>query len=270
MNRRFNTAAALGVLTGLFLVSFLIIYIPNYMVETTGVAVTYIVNFADKLFRFVLPLLSATMLFISCTEPRRELIPRLALMSISSLAYNLPYYYLVYLAQGNDSLEALLLSSLASLAEYLFFALLSALFYFIMRYATVIAARRDSIKALPPAYREHITKDLRKQLDRDSIKALPEHILKSRTVDLTSPVTFGIFCACFVQFALHLTNELISIVAYLIEYLGDYRESEVLYIIIVLIFIFAALFISHFACYLVKYIMTKGDIQNDENEAVGE
>ena len=270
MNKRFRTGAALGALAVLHFIAFLVLYIPNYVIPTDSVAATYVITFVDRLFEFVLPLIAATMLFVTCTEPKGQLVLRTALISVASFVYNLPYYYLIYIAQGNDSLEALLISLGMSAIKYLVFALLSILFYFTMRIGTVRAARRDSIKELPPAYREHRTRDMIKQIDRDNIEALPMHIAKSRTVDLTSPVTFGIFCACFVQFALHLVTELVSIVSYLIEYLGDYRESEILYIIIVLMFIFAALFISHFACYLVKYLITRGERSDDDDEALGE
>ncbi len=270
MSKHFKAGAALGALAGLYFLAFLILYIPNYVIENSSIAVTYIVTFVNKLFEFVLPLITATILFVSCTKPKLELLVRVSIISVSTFAYNIPYYYLVYLAQGNDSIEALGISLLVSLAAYVFSALLATLFYLIMLFGTVRGARRDSIKALPPAYREHTTKEQKKQLDRDNIAALPMHIAESRTIDLTSPVTFGIFCACFVQFSIHLAVELVSIISYLIEYLGDYRDDEIIYIVVALLFIFASMFISHFACYLVKYIMTKGESFDDKNEAVGE
>ena len=112
-------------------------------------------------------------------------------------------------------------------------------------------------------------KDMLKKIDLENIAALPRHVEESRTVDVTSPVTFGIFCACFVQFAFQLIYALVGIISNLIEY-RDYSTEEMTYIIVVLLFIFAELFISHFSCYFAKYVLTKRREKDANDESVDE
>ena len=270
MNKKLPVGAALAALAALHFLSFLVFYIPNFVVSLeNAAAVTYIVQVVGHVFKFVLPLIAATLVFVSCIESRGRVIANIAILSISSLAYNFFYYYLMFLAYGNDSIEASVISLGASALEYLLFALSALLFYYIMKFATVRAARRDSIKALPIAYRENPTKEMLKKIDLENVEALPRHVEESRTVDVTSPVTFGIFCACFAQFALQLIYALVGIISNLIEY-KDYSSEEMTYIIVVLLFIFVELFIAHFSCYFAKYVLTRGKEKDANDESMDE
>ena len=270
LNKKLPVGAVLGALSALHFFAFLIFYIPNFAVQVENYeAVLYVVQFVGHVFKFVLPLIAATLVFVSCIESWGKIIANIAIISISSLAYNFFYYYLRFLVYGNDSIEASLLSLGASALEYLLFASLTLLFCFIMRFGTVRAARRDSIKNLPLAYRDKPTKEMLKQIDLENVAEMPRHVAESRTVDVTSPVTFGIFCACFTQFALQLLYALFGFISNLIV-IGDYSTKEMTYIIIVLLFIFAELFIAHFTCYFAKYIFTRSKTKNVDDESVGE
>lgn len=270
MNKKIPVKSALGALAGLHFLSFLIFYIPNFVVTVNNVdAATYVVQFLGHVFKFVLPLIAATVVFLACYKTFKKVIATVAILSISSLAYNFLYYYLMFLSYGNDSIEASLISLGVSALEYLLFSGLTLLFWYIMRLATVRAARREAICDLPKAYREKPTKEMLQKIDLVSIDELPTYIAKSRATDVTSPVTIGVFFACLTQFAFQLIYTLTGIILNLIEYM-DYSTAELIYIIVVLLFIFAELFASHFACYLTKHILMKGDSDDGNDEAVGE
>ena len=268
-----------AVLAAIEALAFLVIYIPNYVIEVDSIALTYVVQFLNRFLSFLLPLLSATYIFSTATVlPKSNVIVALQL-SLTTLIYSIPYNYLVYLAQGNDSIESLSISLLLSAINVPAFALITLLLHAVMLIATVNVGKKIYIDKLPPAYRQRTPKDMRLQARRSVIENLSVHLREGAIFDITSPTVFGIFAASFVQFAVYLVIELIDIVAFLIEYVGDYRNDEIFYIVFVLVFIFLELFAAHAICYLQRGILTR-DTQtqpthkeNDDgnnDEAMGE
>lgn len=237
--------------------AFLILYIPNYVVEVDSIALTYAVQFTNRLFSFVLPQLAATYLFsTACLDPRKNVLTAL-ILSLPTLVYNIPYNYLVYLAQGNDSIESLSISLLLSAVNALVFALGAIILQAVMLIATVSVGKKIYTEQLPLAYRERTPKDMKRQVRRDVLDDLPALLLKGSMFDLTSPTVFAIFAASFLQFAVYLVREMIDIIAYLIEYVGDYRSDEIFYIVFVLVFIFLELFAAHAICIPARNIMAR-------------
>lgn len=246
-------------------VAFLVLYIPNYAVENDSIVVTYIVQFFNRFMSFLLPLLAATYLFSTASRSIKGNVICALKLSLTTLVYYLPYNYLVYLAQGNDSVESLLISLGVSSLNVLAFAIGVLLMHAVMLYSTAKVGEKIYIEKLPPAYRDRTPKEMKKQARADVLDNLTLHLNEGVVFDLTSPTVFGIFAAAFLQFVIYLFAELVEIVIFLYEYAGDYRDSEIFYIVFVLIFIFVELFASHAICYLARNLIRKKNVATEEN-----
>ena len=254
----------------LFFIAFLNLYIPSYVTQNDSEIVSYIISFADRLFEFALPLVCASMVLFSGAITPGAIAARISIISISTLAYNLPYYYLVYLAQGNDSIEATLISLGVSAIAYVVFAALSLAYYLIMRCVTVRHARAEYIEQLPIAYRKNTPKDMLKQARTDVLADLDIHLAKKGMFNLSVPISFGIFAACFAQFCISILYELVCLVIELIESGGNYGADTIVYLAVIMIFIFAELFASCAICNLVKYIIIKVENDHGNDQALAQ
>lgn len=274
-NDRFVLGCAAWVLFAVHLVAFIIIYVPSYVIEHNSTFLVYAVEFITRLYRFTVPVVMAALLFSTVSLRAGRLMLRAFLLSLTSLIYYLPYYYLVFLAQGNDSLESLLISLPVALGTALVLAILSILLTLVMRWLTVRSAKKIYLEKLPMAYREKPTKEMVNEAKLEVLENLNVHLSEGRAADLSYPVTFAIFGTSFVQFILSLVSEMVNIVIYLSDFNGDYRTDEIIYIAVTLLFIFAELFIAHFAANLarklaVKQITSMEKTDDETDEAVGE
>ena len=274
-NDRYVLGCAAWTLFAVHLIAFIIIYVPSYVIEHNSTAIIYAVEFITRLYQFTVPVITATVLLCTVSLSAGRLISRAFLLSLTSLIYYLPYYYLVFLAQGNDSLESVTVALPVSVAAAAVLAILTMLLTLVMKHLTVRSARKAYIEKLPPAYREKPTKEMVKEAGLEVIENLNTHLTEGRAADLSYPVTFAIFGASFVQFALSLIVEIVNIVIYLGDFKGDYRADEIIYITATLLFIFAELFIAHFAAYLtkklaLKQLNTTEESDNEADEAMGE
>ena len=268
-NDRFVLGCAAWVLFAVHLVAFIIIYVPSYVIEHNSTLLLYAVEFITRLYRFTVPVVTAALLFSTVSLRAGRLMLRAFLLSLTSLIYYLPYYYLVFLAQGNDSLESLLISLPVALGTALVLAILAILLSLVMRWLTVGSAKKAYLEKLPMAYREKPTKEMVREAKLEVLENLNVHLSEGHAADLSYPVTFAIFGASFVQFIVSLISEMVDIVIYLDGFKGDYRTEEIIYIALTLLFIFAELFIAHFAANLAKGLVVKHNSQATESEDEG-
>ena len=115
-NDRFVLGCAAWTLFAIHLIAFIILYVPSYVIEHNSTFLVYAVEFITRLYQFTVPTVTASVLFSTASINAARLIPRASLLSLTSLIYYLPYYYLVFLAQGNDSLESLAIALPVSVA----------------------------------------------------------------------------------------------------------------------------------------------------------
>lgn len=119
----------------LYAASFLVFY----YVPTTGSVTGTLIGFITRFLDIVLPLLAATVLFLSAQSYtlRHVLLLRAPLLTLPRLCYLLPYYYLYFFSSGYDTLESLPQALLAGLTEclliYLYFILLTLLMRLVYR-----------------------------------------------------------------------------------------------------------------------------------------
>ena len=98
------------------LLTFCLFYIPNYVLMLNVEWVEYFRIFFNKFFEFLLPAVAATVLFLG--YPRdglKKTITRAFCLSLPRIIYLLPYYYLYYILNFYDSIEAITLSALVTL-----------------------------------------------------------------------------------------------------------------------------------------------------------
>lgn len=127
----------------LYAASFLVFYYVPTSGNVTGTLIGFISRFLD----IVLPLLAATVLFLSALgHSLRHALLRAPLLALPRLCYLLPYYYLYFFSSGYDTLESLPRALLVGLVECL-----SLYLYFILLTLLMRLVYRRRARALPPA-----------------------------------------------------------------------------------------------------------------------
>lgn len=252
-----------------YLFTFLILYLPIYVFETSAdtLYVLGYVNYAlfDVAARFLVPVLLGTLLLLASPRLDRVRVALYAIpLSLPSLFYTLPYYYLVATENGSDWQESLGYSVLYSLIELIVLSLNTALVYLVARLCSLSESKKRLLGELPPKRRENLSADEREKIITASEKELTESLDKRGFFDFSIPFVKGIFFGAFTQFSLFAIYEIWSIISHLMDF-GDFRTSELLYVIGKFVIIFLLLFASHAVCYVITVKMSK---ENDEDEDV--
>lgn len=211
-------------LTLLSLLAFLIFYIPNlYFGEID--AVLYISYFAKELINFVLPLVAAVAVTLAALDNTKG---RAMLYSLSfavvPLPYTIPYYYYDFVTDYYNSAEAILLALLMSVLLVLAFSVEVFVYHLIIK---AVMKKND-----------------------------PTPLINTPVKDLDAPATLGVFYAVLLKYLYKTAFELYNVVTYLIEYSGNYRAGEIIYITVTLVLLIAFGFIAHITACNVKNKLT--------------
>ena len=160
-------------------------------------------------------------------------------LSLPRLIYLFPYYYLYYLSDGFDSIEAIILLNIRSIFLLLLFSLEALLYYFIADFA---AKKSGDVW---------------------------DFFKPSGFFDFSKSVTAAIFAVCFTKFILNLFSEGLDILVYLIEYEEFYSLAEIYYLLGKVLLAFATLFISHVLFMLIrkKWARIKIEVESKDTEA---
>ena len=245
----------------LYLVRFLIFYLPYFVFNASSGFWYYF----DMLFQlgldFLVPVISSALLFFCAARSGRKsvLLPALFL-SLPRLVYSIPYGYLrLIIAEGYDSIESITLSFLMSLAivalSYIHIMLLASSSYFFMR--RTIARRAVGGKGKIP-------KD---ELLRAEGELYGE-ISSGQPFNLARPFAAGLFASSFVQFIINALKIIVEqilmlVIKYDVSSIDDIRPEELFTILgsfaLILVMMLASHAASHFT--LTKL---KGE-NNDEN-----
>jgi predicted exporter len=172
---------------------------------------TYFSMYATEIVGWLMPCVCAVILTVTCLhyDLRTALIKGIPL-ALTNLVYTIPYYYLIGIAYRLDSIESILLSLGVSAAYLLLFYAHTLLLFLAARY--LLSRTREAIS-----------------------------LSEGRTLDLSSPATLGIFAISAVEFIIRLCIEIWQSVSYFIEYAGDYRGDDILYMLIRFVFILGML-----------------------------
>lgn len=270
-NRKKLYSALGGIYAGLNFLLLLIFYIPVYVigVETSDWydAWYYSLTLVTGFFEFLMPVPFAVILyFTSRGEKIGVLATRALCFALPKIAYTLPYYYLYSLSYGYDSLEGLLISLGVTLGAVIIADLHVILLYFVIGFASRRIAAAKMRATLPHSYEKKplglVEAEFQSEIEHDL-----EGCIKKRGVfDISSPFIGAIFAAAGVEFVYSLATEIASTVSYLVEFAGDYRFDEIIYIVICFILILIELFAAHAVGYLAKIFITEKYKQTEEKE----
>ena len=233
------TAAIVG---GLYLVSFLAFYIPNYAIGKSADWWEYIRYFLGELVGFISPALVGLAVFVfhRAALTWRSYLGAL-LLSAPRAVYTLPYYYLMALAYGFDSLEGVAISIPVSLLYLLFDSLIAFLYCLIIRFTVYRMRLSELMAALPPLKQKEKPEPTVKN---EAMAGVADAVAGENPYDTASPVNRGILITLMIQLAVSVIRELTNTVSYLIDYAGSYRLGEIIYITISYVFILLSLLIS--------------------------
>lgn len=248
------------------LVSFLIFFIPNYVIEADIGWFEYVRLFFNKFVEFALPPIAACLLMSAYFDGgiKKSLICAIYL-ALPRIIYLLPYYYLYHIAYGYDSIESICLSGLVTVfGVALMWAHITVLFL-LARMIAIMAITKSLANDLPPAVQKSIPIDIKKMLNKQAKKAFGEQINFSDAFDFDEPLTLGIFVTVFGEFIVNLIREIADTVVYLVNYAGYYRIDEIIYIMGSFIFLIIELLTVHFISYHV-FKKINNEEKRNENE----
>lgn len=223
--RRLSSLFALSLAVLSFL-QFLIYYLA-YGSFDTPVAIlmtaSYSVNFLEGLF----PPLAALALFITRGHGIKNKLLPASLIIFTKLFYTLPYYYIYFVSDVFNSLEAILYSFLVSII-YLIYTLLQTLVcIFLFNYA------ESKVEA-----------DKRKR----------EY---AKLFDIDDHVNFGILLSVMIPFIIFFVRALIDTVTYIIDVSGNFRNEEILTIVLTFAVVIFSAALQYTLCAVIKNLLFK-------------
>ena len=232
-----NAALILG--AGYFL-TFIVYYLANYIY--IGEAFYYAWQFIQRAVYLIMPIAAAVIILVRSAYSR---ISSAALYAIPLAAvrvlYFIPYFYLLVLTEGFDSVEALGYGTLISLVEAAVSYALTMLIFLAMRFVIV----------------------------RRSGGADIGEVLAKRTVlDFGEPVSLAFLSVAYGCFLYFFIKEIISTVTFISEYGFSYRTSEIIYTVLSYIFDILIPLFYYFVISLIKNrlietrLMTPSENQN--------
>ena len=234
------------------LFSFLIFFIPNYVIEADIGWFEYVRLFLNKFLEFALPPIAAVLLLkVYFAGGIKGALISAIFFSLPRIIYLLPYYYLYHIAYGYDSIESICLSALVTVFGIALMWAHIALLFSLIRMMAIRSTAKSLATDLPPAIQKTMTVDLKKKLNQQAEKALSTDINFTGAFDFSIPLTLGIFASSFGEFIINFMREAVDTVTYLINYAGYYRLGEIIYITASFIFLIAELLSVHLIAYLI-------------------
>lgn len=248
-NKRFYLFGILG-FCAVNLFSFLIFFIPNYVIEADIGWFEYVRIFINKFAEFALPPIAAALLIkVYFNGGIKNALIGAIYFSLPRIIYLLPYYYLYHIAYGYDSIESISLSALVTVFGVALMWAHITLLFLIIRMFAIRSIAKSLATDLPPAVQKSMTVDLKKKLNQQAEKSLCTEINFTGAFDFSIPLTLGIFAATFGEFIINFMRESVDTVTYLINYAGYYRMGEIIYITACFVFLIVELLAVHLIAY---------------------
>ena len=226
-DNRLSRNATLILLLCYFL-SFLIYYIPNFVVESEFLA--YFSTFVRRCSYLLIPISAAYIAFIASSFLGvRWAVLRLIPMTLVRMIYLLPLFYLMLLSDGFDSQEGLLIGLALSLGEALIAYGLTILLFFAMRF--IQGYKREGDRSCD--------------------------LLPSDWLDFSNRTSLACALVSFAAFLYFFISEIVDTVLYIIKYSGYYRTGEIVYIIFSFVYDILLLFVYYLTFILIKRLLSK-------------
>ena len=193
--------------------------------EIIGITLEYVSYYLSKSVEFIAPpLITAIAFLIYRSSGRRFAIIFTLTVSSARVFYSLPYYYIIFIYNyGYDSIEAVLLSLLATLLIILATSLGSlvsvTVYYLIAR----LISRRSG----------------------EDTKEVFRYVGRAPLTDFLSRANLPVLTFALVRFVYSFALELIDAITFFIEYRQDYRPSEIVTILINFTLLFVLLVLSY-------------------------
>lgn len=233
-----------AVLTAANFALLMLYYVPYYIVETQNLTegLVYFFTYAEEIFGWVINTAAAAVIFIyTLTRGIKSTVISISLLSLTRLIYALPYYYLIALDFGFDSLEGLCISLLVSALD----VIVSGLHIFVLVFIGGFAAAAFKAKSL-------------KRRELTAVKdTLADGLLPTAPFALSEPATVGVFALCFIEFTYKLALEIYNAVTYIIDYTENYRSAEIIYMVFRFIFVLLMLLLTHYISCKIKNLLIK-------------
>lgn len=217
--------------TLLSFVQFLLFYIPSgffYHIDILLIAASHLINFFEGLF----PVICALIIFTVCADGLKNKILPTALISLTRLAYTIPYYYIYYVADVFNTSESIILSLLVSL--------LFVISAFLQTFVCII-----------------ILSVIEKRANKTSLDRT-----RAKLFNIDDHLNFGALLCTVISFVIFFVREVINTAEYLIDNAGGYRLDEILTIVIAYLLLFLFAFIHYTVSVLVKNGILK---KNEDN-----
>ena len=196
-----NTALILG--AGYFL-TFIVYYLANYIY--IGEVFYYVWQFIQRAVYLIMPIAAAVIILVRSAYSRPSLAALYAIpLAAVRMLYFIPYFYLLVLTEGFDSVESLCYGTLLSLFEAVVSYALTMIIFAAMRF---IIARRASDTAIG------------------------EVIARKTVLDFGDPVSLAFLSVCGASFLYFFIKEIINTVSFISEYGISFSASEIIYTVI--------------------------------------
>ncbi len=230
------------------LILFLIFFLPFYVfeVESDAEVIGYIISIVQEIgLYWLLPSSAAVYMLLLYTQNgiKKPLISAIPL-ALTSLIYTVPYYYLVGIIIGYDSIESLWFLLLVSFVYVTLFYAITVILFFIGKEIFIKNLAKNKIADLPPLVRQNITKKNLKDARKCAIEQSFNSFSEGKTFDLSAPSTLSLFMISFTIFLFHLIIEIYDAYTYFTQNVGNYSGDMVAYTVFRFLFILLMLFVT--------------------------
>ena len=215
----------------IYLLTFLLFFYSSY-VESAHVFFAYASSFIGDFVFFVLSAVFFGLVFkIYLLQTVRAALCSALLFALPYLFYSIPHRYVTLTLGGYRLTDVLIL------------LVFDSLFSFLLSYSTIVAMCLSAIFVYKKIYRG------------EKKEALVSELSKARVLDMESRGGIIILISVGLLFLYYLISELISTVSYVIDYAGEYRTGEIIYI--------AARYLFLLFSYFIAYLLTRLVLQKN-------
>ena len=206
------------------LLSFWVFYIPNYVMESEPMALTYFRLFFGEFIDFLIIPIAVVFLYYKLRSGKRlsALIPSALALAATRCIMNLPYYYLLETALGSDWIESTLSSVLFNIVIVTIDLAVMLLFTLLVAKLSEFLARKHPEASLDGA----------------------ENYGVQEALKVITPDERSFFAVSLIVFFYNIASEVIDIAGHLAEY-GSFRSSELIFVVSKFVFLIALLVLSY-------------------------
>ena len=208
--------------------------------DVMGELFEYVSYYISKSVEFLAPPVIATFaLFVLIEFGRASFVKFTLALSSARALYSIPYYYIIFIYNyGYDSVEAIIISLVATVLVILLTfigVLISLLIY----------------RALMKRYC--------KKTDTSPEVFLPSLLTKSSCKDFLSPNNVPLITFALVRFSFSFIMELFDTVTFFIEYRSDYMPKEIITKLLNFVLLFLLLIVSYLTASILRNAAVKED-----------